>query len=35
VAQIAQLHGARIACGAGPDGRGLCIEIMFPPPQQQ
>jgi len=31
VAQIARLHGARIECGTGLDGRGFRIAVVFPP----
>ncbi|ARP94733.1 ATP-binding protein [Bordetella genomosp. 13] len=32
VAQIAQLHGARVECGPGADGIGFRIQVMFAPP---
>lgn len=32
VAQIARLHGARIECGPGPQGKGFRIEVIFPAP---
>ncbi|WP_144638535.1 ATP-binding protein [Bordetella genomosp. 13] len=32
VAQIAQLHSARIECCDGLDSRGFCVEVYFPAP---
>jgi signal transduction histidine kinase len=28
--RIAELHGARIGLGDGPDGRGLRVSVRFP-----
>lgn len=30
VAKIAELHGARLELSDGPDGRGLCVRMIFP-----
>lgn len=30
-ARIAQLHGARLLLDDGPEGRGLCISVIWPP----
>lgn len=32
VAGIARLHGASIVTGAGLDGRGFCVRVVFPAP---
>ena len=32
VAGIARLHGAAIVTGAGLDGRGFCVRVVFPAP---
>lgn len=30
-ARIAELHGARLELDAGPNGKGLCARVVFPP----
>ncbi|MDE2342445.1 MAG: sensor histidine kinase N-terminal domain-containing protein [Betaproteobacteria bacterium] len=32
VQRIAERHGAEVSLLPGPDGRGLCVRIVFPPP---
>ena len=32
VAAIARLHQASIVTGAGLDGRGFCVRVLFPAP---
>lgn len=33
VRQIVEMHGASITLGDAPNGPGLCIQMLFPPPQ--
>jgi signal transduction histidine kinase len=31
VREVAQLHDATVSIDAGPDGKGISIEMLFPP----